>query len=92
MKTEELEITDFVNYLAKSQQQFKNLQPPSPSVQNLKELIKYTSLLRDSGTLDDDQFSTLLVYACSLFIEREVEERIKKVLGDKIPFLFILNK
>lgn len=92
MITQDLEVTDLVNYLVKSQKHLKGLQSGGPSTQNLKALVKYISALREDGTLNDEQFTNILVFACSMFIEREVEERIQKVLADKLPLFFVLTK
>lgn len=92
MATQDLEISDFVNYLATSQKHLKSVHPGVPSTKNLKALVKYITALREDGTLNDEQFTNLLVFACSIFIEREVEERVNKVLADKFPLFFVLTK
>jgi hypothetical protein len=57
--------------------------------ESLKSVVKELSSLRDKGTLNDEEFSNLLAYVCSIYVENEVEERFRKILASKLH-LFLL--
>jgi hypothetical protein len=55
----------------------------------LKSVIKDLSSLRDKGTLNDEEFSELIAYVCSVYVENEVEERFRRIFANKLH-LFLL--
>jgi len=54
---------------------------------NLRSVVKEISALRDAGTINDEEFSELIAYVCSVYIESEVEERFRRILGNKFQLL-----
>ncbi|WP_026735659.1 hypothetical protein [Fischerella sp. PCC 9605] len=54
------------------------------NVEKLKGVLSYFSYLHKSGEISDKAFEALVRYACSIFIENEVELRIQDALEEKI--------
>jgi len=54
----------------------------------LNDFINGLSRLKDEGKLNDEEFSNLLTFACSVFIENELEMRIGRVLTNKTSRIF----
>ena len=62
---------------------FQRKEPQSPT-QNFRNVVQWLLQLHQEEQIDDDQLEALLVYACSLFIEQEVDRRIENILSDKL--------
>ncbi|MFQ4142805.1 hypothetical protein [Chlorogloeopsis sp. ULAP02] len=59
------------------------------NVEKLKGVLSYFSYLHNNGEISDRAFETLVRYACSIFIENEVEAKIKGTLERKLmQFLY----
>ncbi|HEY9848569.1 MAG TPA: hypothetical protein V6D28_03855 [Leptolyngbyaceae cyanobacterium] len=54
------------------------------NLERLKIVISYFSYLNANGEISDKAFKTLVRYACSIFIENEVELRVEEVLEQKV--------
>ncbi len=60
----------------------------SLNVEKLKGVLSYFSYLHTNGEISDKAFETLVSYACSIFIENEVEIVVQDTLERKfIQFL-----
>ncbi|BAY83113.1 hypothetical protein NIES267_25990 [Calothrix parasitica NIES-267] len=58
------------------------------NVKKLKAAISYFSYLNANGEISDKAFDALVRYACSIFIENEVEILVQETLEEKfIKFL-----
>ncbi len=64
----------------------------NPNTYSFKNMVKYISSLHEKGIVDDEGFTNLLLYACSIFIENEVNERFQKILANKLPLLYNLGR
>jgi len=58
------------------------------NLERLKIALSYFSYLKRQGTIEEQTFEVLVKYACSLFIENEVEEKIESVLERKLMQFF----
>lgn len=65
----------------------KNRTPTQRFQQVLQELLK----LQQEEKLSHDQLEALLVYACSLFIEQEVDRWVQKVISDKLSLDYLFE-
>ena len=54
----------------------------------LEDIIDGLSQLKDEGKLNDEEFSNLLTFSCSIFIENELRMRIGRVLTNKTSRIF----
>ncbi|MBD1920521.1 hypothetical protein H6F77_05390 [Microcoleus sp. FACHB-831] len=54
------------------------------NVESLKGSLSYFSYLHAKGEISDKTFEYLVRYACSIFIENEVEERVQDALERKL--------
>lgn len=54
------------------------------NLERLKITLSYLSYLKLQGTIEDRTFEVLVKYACSLFLENEVEEKIESALERKL--------
>ena len=58
------------------------------ALKKLKIVISYFSYLNAKGEISEQAFKALVRYACSIFIENELESRVEEVLEKKsIRFL-----
>ena len=58
------------------------------ALKKLKIVISYFSYLNAKGEISEQAFKELVSYACSIFIENELESRVEEVLEKKsIRFL-----
>ncbi|MBF0472571.1 MAG: hypothetical protein HQK91_07395 [Nitrospirae bacterium] len=53
----------------------------SSNTSNLNKVLQYVTSLYKDKKLNDEQFSAALTYACSLFVENEVNLRVDKFLS-----------
>lgn len=60
----------------------------SLNVEKLKSVLSYFSYLQSTGEISDKAFETLVSYACSIFIENEVEAKVQQVLDRKFMQFF----
>ncbi|RUR77142.1 hypothetical protein ACF3DV_02530 [Chlorogloeopsis fritschii PCC 9212] len=59
------------------------------NVEKLKEVLSYFSYLHNNREINDQAFESLVRYACSIFIEQELEVRIQETLERKLmQFLY----
>lgn len=56
----------------------------SLNVESLKGILSYISHLHTSGDISDKAREALVRYACSIFIENEVEERVQEAIESKL--------
>ncbi len=54
------------------------------SAMRLNSFIKDMMELRDNGTLSKEQFDQFVALACSVYVEREIERQVGKVLEEKL--------
>ena len=54
------------------------------NVESLKGTLSYFSQLHSKGEISDQAFEALVRYACAIFIENEVEERVQEALEHKL--------
>lgn len=74
----------------------KNIRPSTPSksrlydanIENLKIVIEYLTHMKNTGKLNDKQFSDLITHACSIFVENEIDSAINKFLVKTFKGLF----
>lgn len=52
--------------------------------QNFQRVVQELLRLQQEEKLSNDQLEALLLYACSLFVEQEVDRRVQKVISDKL--------
>lgn len=64
--------------ISSNRQQLTNL-----NVEKLKGVISYFSYLNVNGEISDKAFDALVRYACSIFIENEVEILVQETLEEK---------
>jgi hypothetical protein len=53
-----------------------------------KNIIKFLSNLKSNMVINDDEFSDFVNFVCSVYVEHEIEQRVNKVLTDKIHVIF----
>ncbi len=51
---------------------------------SFKNMINYLNTLKEHNVINEDEFVSLVNYACSIFIENEVEKRFSRILEDKV--------
>lgn len=56
----------------------------SSNMIRLKGILSYFSYLNINGEISDEAFEALVRYACSIFIENELEERVQFALEQKV--------
>lgn len=78
-------IEDQVKKLSKSSAKLHRSDFSSLNAYSFKNMAKYIASLREKGIINDDGYADLLLYACSIFIENEVVERVERVLANKLP-------
>jgi len=61
--------------------------PVGLDVNRLRQTIAYLSYLYAEGEISDRAFEVLVNYACSMFIDQEVERRIQNLLAEKLTRL-----
>ncbi|MEH2378392.1 MAG: hypothetical protein V7K27_05730 [Nostoc sp.] len=54
------------------------------NIVRLKSILSFFSYLNINGKISDEAFEVLVRYACSIFIENEIEARVKDVFEQKI--------
>lgn len=52
--------------------------------QRFQQVMQELLRLQQEEKLSNDQLEALLVYACSLFIEQEVDRCVQKVISDRL--------
>lgn len=76
------------NSLADSSTFFKSNKMSRINRKALKDIIIGLSQLKDEAELTDEEFSNLLTFTCSVFIENELEMRLGRVLTNKTSRIF----
>ncbi|MEH2320545.1 MAG: hypothetical protein V7K24_26360 [Nostoc sp.] len=61
-----------------------NVDFPASNLVRLKSILSFFSYLNMNGEISDKAFEALVRYACSIFIENEVEARVKDAFEQKI--------
>ncbi|MBD2039291.1 hypothetical protein H6F56_01220 [Microcoleus sp. FACHB-672] len=61
------------------------------NLERLKIVISYFSYLNAKGEISDQALKALVRYACSIFIENEVESRVEAVLEQKLSQFWNTN-
>ena len=75
---------------------FRDIRPLTPSksrlydanIENLKMVIEYLTQMKNTGKLNDKEFSDLITHACSSFVENEIASAIDKVFVKTLRGLF----
>lgn len=75
---------------------FRNIRPSTPSrnklydvnIENLKTVIEYLTHLKNTGKLNDKEFSDLITHACASFVENEIASAIDNVFVKTLKGLF----
>ena len=75
---------------------FRDIRPLTPlksrlydaNIENLKMVIKYLTQMKNTGKLNDKEFSDLITHACSSFVENEIASAIDKVFVKTLKGLF----
>jgi hypothetical protein len=75
---------------------FKNIRPSTPlksrlydaNIENLKMVIEYLTQMKNTGKLNEKEFSDLITHACSSFVENEIASAIDKVFVNTLKGLF----
>ncbi len=62
-----------------------------PTFQRFQRVVQQLLKLKEAGTLKNDELEVLLLYACSLFIEQEVDHRVQEVIFDKLSLTRVLG-
>ena len=78
--------SDLKKGVASSNSSFREL-----NLEKLKGSLSYFSYLYANGEISDKAFEALVRHACSIFIENEVEERLREALERKLS-LFLRSK
>ncbi|MGI2902036.1 MULTISPECIES: hypothetical protein [Tolypothrichaceae] len=78
------EITGISNLALKKSASLNRAKFTSLNVEKLKGVLSYFSYLRANGEISDKAFESLVHYACSIFIENEVEEIVQETLERKL--------
>jgi len=84
-------MTELAKYLSKGPSRTNLSKLSDPNVASFKNMLNYLVSLRDTGVLNTDHFTGLLLYTCSIFIENEVEERVSKVFASKLQQLQLFS-
>ncbi len=84
MFLQDREIAGISNLPLKKSSSFNRAKFTSLNVEKLKSVLSYFSYLRANGEISDKAFESLVHYACSIFIENEVEEIIQETLDRKL--------
>ncbi|MBD2776297.1 hypothetical protein [Iningainema tapete] len=77
-------IAKISNLALKESTALKKANFTSLNVKKLKAVLSYFSYLRNNGEISDKAFENLVRYACSIFIENEVEEIVQEALELKL--------
>jgi hypothetical protein len=72
------------NFAFRKDSELSRLSSPEARLLRLKSILSYFSYLNKNGEISDQAFKNLVRYACSIFIENEVEARIGSVFEQKI--------
>ncbi|MBD6618602.1 hypothetical protein FNW02_22930 [Komarekiella sp. 'clone 1'] len=77
-------ISKITNSVLKGSGSFKRATFTTLNVEKLKGVLSYFSYLHANGEISDKAFENLVCYACSIFIENEVEEIVQETLERKL--------
>jgi hypothetical protein len=75
---------------------FRDIRPSTPSksrlydvnIENLKTVIEYLTHMKNTGRLNDKEFSDLITQACASFVENEIASAFNKVFVKTLKELF----
>ncbi len=59
--------------------------------QDFQQVVQELLRLQQEEKLRNDQLEALLVYACSLFIEQEVDRRVQKAISGRLSLDHLLE-
>jgi len=51
---------------------------------SFKNMVAYIAALRNEGAIKDEQFTNLLMHACSIYVENMVEEQVQRALNHSV--------
>lgn len=75
---------------------FRDIRPSAPSksrlydvnIEKLKTVIEYLAHMKNTGRLNDKEFSELITLACANFVENEIASAFNKVFVKTVKQLF----
>ncbi|QLE56760.1 hypothetical protein [Nostoc sp. TCL26-01] len=76
------------NSLLTNDVDISNIDFSSSNFSRLKSIIAFFSYLNMNGEISDEAFTSLVRYACSIFVENEIESRVNFTFEKKIISLF----
>ena len=56
---------------------------------SLRSIMKYVSSLRKHGEIDEKAFTDLVLQACSIYIENEVDRRVSEALNKHFKLVLL---
>jgi hypothetical protein len=83
----EIAINDLAKYLFESPRTIHDV-----SARDLKGLVKSLSSAHEQGNISEEDFSNIITYICYLLVEKEIEDRIERVLTRRMPFFSYSGK
>lgn len=84
MATQNETMTEFVASLSRNSLRKNPSRFSDPNVDSFRNMVNYLTSLRKTEILNNENFTSLLLYACSIFIENEVEEKVSKLFTNKL--------
>ncbi|OUL23290.1 hypothetical protein BV378_21640 [Nostoc sp. RF31YmG] len=72
------------NFASRKDLELSRRSSPEARLLRLKSIVSYFSYLNKNGEISDRAFEALVHYACSIFIENELEARVQTVVEQKI--------
>lgn len=84
-------VTGILNSAPSKGVEFTNTDFPASNLVRLKRILSFFSYLNTKGEISDESCQALVRYACSIFIENEVEERVQAALEQRL-IIFLQSK
>lgn len=78
------QVPGILNYPLKQGEYLNHSEFTASNLARLKIAISFFSYLNTKGEISDRAFKALVRYACSIFIDNEVELRVEELLDKKI--------
>jgi hypothetical protein len=76
-------VTGMSNLVPTEGTKLTNINFPLSNTARLKSILSFFSYLNTNGEISDEAFEALVRYACSTFIENELEERVQGAFEQK---------
>ncbi|BAZ32329.1 hypothetical protein NIES4074_48310 [Cylindrospermum sp. NIES-4074] len=84
-------ITGILNSAPSQGVQFANTDFSESNLVRLKSILSFFSYLNMKGEISDESLEALVRYACSIFIENEVEARVQDAIEQRL-IIFLQSK